>query len=158
MTPAAVGNRDTTAAVFNGLGRIYMVTDPPTAAETGLEPPPPPRPSVWGKLAGLVKSAACHFHWKKSACGKLDSSNRACKIRGWPFSPKKSACGKMVSSNKACKILDGHFHRKKSACGKMDSSNRACKILDGQFHRKKSACGKLDSSNRACKVRGGQAG
>ena len=40
MTPAAVGNRDTTAAVFNGLGRIYMVTDPPTAAETGLEPTP----------------------------------------------------------------------------------------------------------------------
>ena len=32
MTPAAVGNWDTTAAVFNGLGRIYMVTDPPTAA------------------------------------------------------------------------------------------------------------------------------
>ena len=46
MTPAAVGNRDTIAAVFNGLGRIYMVTDPPTAAETGLEPPPPTGPSV----------------------------------------------------------------------------------------------------------------
>ena len=40
MTLAAVGDRDTTAAVFNGLGRIYMVTDPPTAAETGLAPPP----------------------------------------------------------------------------------------------------------------------
>ena len=41
MTPAAVGNWDTTAAVFNGLGQIYMVTDAPTAAQTGLEPPPP---------------------------------------------------------------------------------------------------------------------
>ena len=40
MSLAAVGNQDTTAAVFNGLGWIYMVTDPPTAAETGLEPPP----------------------------------------------------------------------------------------------------------------------
>ena len=32
MTPAAVGNRDTTAAVFTGLGRVYVVTTPPTAA------------------------------------------------------------------------------------------------------------------------------
>ena len=68
MTPAAVGNQDTTAAVFNGLGRIYMVSTPPTAAQTGLEPPPPTGPAVWGKL---------------------DSSNRACQIQGRSFSHKK---------------------------------------------------------------------
>ena len=62
MTPAAVGNRDTTAAVFNGLGRIYMVSTPPTAAQTGLEPTPPTGPTVWGRLAGLVKSRGGHFH------------------------------------------------------------------------------------------------
>ena len=41
MTPAAVGNRDTTAAVFNGLGRIYMVSTPPHrgADRFGTTPP-----------------------------------------------------------------------------------------------------------------------
>ena len=65
MTLAAVGNRDTTAAVFNGLGRIYMVTDPPTAAKTGLEPPPPMGPAVWGELYSSNKACEIldgHFH------------------------------------------------------------------------------------------------
>ena len=65
MTPAAVGNQDTTAAVFNGMGRIYMVSATPNGAETGLEPPPPTGPSVWGKLAGLVKSVGGHFTEKQ---------------------------------------------------------------------------------------------
>ena len=47
-------------------------------------------------------------------------------MRGWSFLPKKSACGKLVSSNRACQIQGGHFHQKKSACGKLPSSNRAC--------------------------------
>ena len=103
MTPAAVGNRDTTAAVFNGLGRIYMVTDPSTAAETGLEPPPP-RPSVWGKLAGLIKSMGGHFQWKKSACGKLDSSNRACKILGGHFHRKKAPAASWIAATGLVKV------------------------------------------------------
>ena len=32
---------------------------------------------------------------------------------------EKSACGKLDSSNRACQTLDGHFQRKKSACGKV---------------------------------------
>ena len=70
---------------------------------------------------------------------------------GWPFPPKKSACGKLVSSNKACQSR-GVVFAKKSACGKIPISNRACQIQGGHFHRKKSACGKLVSSDRACQV------
>ena len=40
MTPAAVGNQDTTAAIFNGLGLVYVVSTPSIGAELGLEPPP----------------------------------------------------------------------------------------------------------------------
>ena len=69
---------------------------------------------------------------------------------GVVISPKKSACGKMDSSNRACEILGGHFHRKKSACGKLVSSNGACQNPGWSFSPKSSACGKLDSSNRAC--------
>ena len=113
MTPAAVGNRDTTAAVFKGLGQVYVVTTPPPRRRQVWNPPPT-GPAVWGKL---------------------DSSNRACQNPGWPFSPKKGACGKLVSSNRSCQIQGGHFHRKKSACRKLDISNRACQVLDGHFHR-----------------------
>ena len=69
MTPAAVGNQDTTAAVFNGLGRIYMVSTPPTAAQTGLEPPPQRgrRPAAsWTAATGLVKSWMAIFTEKKA--------------------------------------------------------------------------------------------
>ena len=59
MTPAAVGNQDTTAAVFNGLGRIYMVSTPPHRGADRFGTTPPTGPAVWGKL---------------------DSSNRACQI------------------------------------------------------------------------------
>ena len=70
------------------------------------------------------------FSPKKSACGKLDSSNRACQVQGWPFLPEKSACGKPASSNRACQIQGWSFSRKKSACGKIHSSNRACQSPD----------------------------
>ena len=54
-----------------------------------------------------------HFHLKKSACGKLDSSNRACQIHGWSFSRKKGACGKIPISNRACQIQGWSFSPKK---------------------------------------------
>ena len=88
------------------------------------------------------------LHRKKSACGKLDSSNRACQIQGWSFSLKKSSCGKLDSSDRACQILGGHFHGKKSACGKTSQQHRACQILGGHFHRKKSACGKTSQQQQ----------
>ena len=50
---------------------------------------------------------------KKSACGKLDSSNRACQMPGWSFSPEKSDCGKLDSSNRDCQILGRSFSPKK---------------------------------------------
>ena len=61
---------------------------------------------------------------------------------------KKSACGKIHSSNRACQILGGHFHRKKSACGKTSQQHRACQILGGHFHQKKSACGKTSQQQQ----------
>ena len=42
----------------------------------------------WLAATGLVKSMGGHFHKKK-----------------------KSACGKLDSSNGACQVLVGHFHR-----------------------------------------------
>ena len=59
----------------------------------------------WIAATGLVKSRGDHFRRKKSACGKLVISNRACQIQGWSFSPRKqSACGKLDSSNRACQV------------------------------------------------------
>ena len=132
MTWVAVGNQDTTAAVFNGLGSIYMVSAPPHRGADRFGPP----------LNGAGRVG-------QGGQRQQDSSNP-----GWPFSSKKSACDKLVSSNRACQIPGGHFHRKKSACGKMVSSNRACQIQGWSFSPKKSACGKLVSSNRACRIQG----
>ena len=84
---------------------------------------------------------------KKSACGKIPISNRACQIQGWSFSPEKCACGKLVSSKRASQIMWWSFSPKKGACGKLVSSNRACRILGVYFHRKESDCGKLFSSD-----------
>ena len=71
MTPAAVGNQDTTAAICNGPGRILI--DATTAAHTGLEAPPQGRRSGagWTAAAGLVKSWMATFTQKKVAapCG-----------------------------------------------------------------------------------------
>ena len=47
-----------------------------------------PATSWLAAATGLVKSMDGHFH-QKSACGKLDSSNRACQIPGWSFSSEK---------------------------------------------------------------------
>ena len=113
MTPAAVGNRDTTAAVFNGLGRIYMVPDPPTAAETGLEPPPQ--------------------RGRRSGASWQGLSNPWVAI----FTGKKAPAASWIAATGLVKSMGGHFHRKKSACDKLDSSNRACQIPGGHFHRKK---------------------
>ena len=60
MTPATVGSQHTTAAVFDGLGQIYMVSTPTTTARLGLEPPP-------------------------QRGHKLLSSNKACQILGGYF-------------------------------------------------------------------------
>ena len=80
-------------------------TLPPAAGDGQKKKKNAPAAS-WLAATGLVKSQAAIFTEKKSACGKMDSSNRACQIPG------------------------GHFHRKKSACGKMDSGNRACQSSD----------------------------
>ena len=79
MTPAAVGNQDTTEAVSNGLGWIHMVSTPPTAAQTRLEPPPLTGPPVWGKL---------------------DSSKRACQILGGHFHRKKAPVSSWLAATK----------------------------------------------------------
>ena len=66
----------------------------------------------WVAATGLVKSRAVIFT-KKSACGKLDSSNGAFQITDSHFDKKKSACGKLVSSNRACQVPDVHFAENK---------------------------------------------
>ena len=86
----------------------------------------------WLAATGLVRSAGGHFHRKKSACGKLVSSNRACQIHGWSFSPKKAPAASWLAATGLVKSAGGHFHKKekkrKRACGKLDSSNRACQV------------------------------
>ena len=67
MTPAVVGNWDTTAAISNGLGRVYMVSNPHRGADR-FRNSPPMGLTVWGKP---------------------DSSNRSCQILGGHFHPKK---------------------------------------------------------------------
>ena len=47
MTPAAVGNQDTTVAVFNGLGRIYMVSTPHRGADRFGTTPPNGAGGLW---------------------------------------------------------------------------------------------------------------
>ena len=46
----------------------------------------------WLASTGLVKSRGGHFHRKKSACGKLDSSNRACQVRSVPCQVGSVSC------------------------------------------------------------------
>ena len=108
MTAAAVGNQDTTAAVSRGLGWIYMVTTPPTAAQTGLEPPPPTGPA---------------------ACGKLDSSNRA------------------------CQFLDGHFHQKKAPAARYLSATGLVKSRVVIFTEKKTPAASWLAATGLVKVR-----
>ena len=71
------------------------------------------------------------------------------RIGSWPFSTKKSACGKLVSSNRACQIPGGHFRRKKAPAARYLSATGLVKSRGGHFHKKR-ACGKIPSSNRAC--------
>ena len=52
-----------------------------------------------------VKSRGGHFRRKKAPAASWLAATRACQIQGWPFSPKKSACGKLDSSNRACEVV-----------------------------------------------------
>ena len=69
-----------------------------------VPPQRPPQNSLAFREPQGLSNPGWSFSPKKSACGKLDSSNRACQIQGWSFSPKKSACGKIPISNRACQI------------------------------------------------------
>ena len=50
---------------------------------------------------------------KKALAASCLAATGLVKIYGWPFPPKKSACGKLVSSNRPCKIRGWSFSLKK---------------------------------------------
>ena len=52
--------------------------------------------------------------WKKYACGKLVSSNRACQIHGGPFARQTKASSKLVSSNRTCQVHVAIFTQQKT--------------------------------------------
>ena len=95
MTPAAVGNQDTTAAVFNESGLDLHGIHPPTTttAQTGFEPPPPTGPA---------------------ACGKLDSSNRACQILDGHFTEKKATAASRLAATGHVKYWMAIFTEKRA--------------------------------------------
>ena len=115
-----------------------------------------------------MTSRGGHFHRKKSACGKLDSSNRACQILGGHFTPKASAASWIAATGLVKSWVDIFtdwiaaaglvksrvviFTGKKAPAARHLSATGLVKSRGGHFHKKKSACGKLDSSNRACQV------
>ena len=66
MTPAVVGNPDTTAAVFNDLGRRAVVTTPPNGAAAGFDPPPPTGPPCRGGWVGSCQDI--HPHHYRDLC------------------------------------------------------------------------------------------
>ena len=90
--PAAVGNQDTTAAVFSGSGPdLPGISTPTTTAQTGLEPPPQRGRRLatsWSAATGLVKS------WMAISIGKI--------------APEAS----WLAATELVKCTGGHLHRK----------------------------------------------
>ena len=101
------------------------------------------------------RTGSGRFSPKKSACGKLVSSNRACKIHGWPFSPKKKApAASWLAATGLVKSWVAIFAEKKAPAASWLAATGLVESLGGHFHRRKGACGKLVSSNRACRILG----
>ena len=84
----------------------------------------------WLAATGLVKSQAVIFTEQNSACGKMVSSNRACQIQGWSFSPKKKRLRQDTYQQQGLSNPGVVIFTEESACGKIPSSNRACQSPD----------------------------
>ena len=135
MTPAAWGNQDTTAAVFNGLDRICMVATPPTWAQRGLERPQTGM-AIWGKLDSSLWACQIldgHFHKKKWPAASWISATELVKPCVTIFAEKKAPAANWIAA--AAGLVESWvviFIKKSSACGMLVSSNtaRACQNPD----------------------------
>ena len=91
---------------------------------------------------------------QKSACGKLDSSNKACKILGGHFHPKKRL-RQAGQQQRACQIQGVHFHNNnnKKEVASWLAATGLVKTQRGHFHRKKAPAAGLQRSRGLVRCR-----
>ena len=132
MTPAAVGNRDTTAAVFDDLGQNFCEIRGihPFGAAAGFDPPPngaaAPRWVGWILSRHPTPTNDVRPPWW---LGWISTPTTTAQTGFDPPSHPSgpAACGKHQQGLLVAIFIE------KSACSKLDSSKRTCETQDGSW-------------------------